>query len=166
MNFSNSILVITALCNALMAGIFFAFSNSVMPGLKRLSDIEFLKAMQSVNRVIQNPVFFIVFFGTLILLPLSTYLHYGKPVAARFWLLLAATVIYLAGAFGVTVLGNIPMNETLNKIDLLNTPAASAAMHRINFEPRWNNLNMIRTVASAISMLLVIIACLNPFKNS
>ena len=166
MTFSSILLVITALCNAVMAGIFFAFSSSVMPGLKRLSDIEFLKAMQSINRAIQNPIFFVVFFGALLLLPICTFLNYEKPLSTRFWLLLAATIIYLAGAFGITVLGNIPLNETLDKIDLLKAPAETISMHRINFEERWNNLNTVRTIASAISMLLVVIACLNPFKNS
>lgn len=165
MTVTNMILATTALCNALMAGIFFAFSNPVMPGLKRLSDIEFLKSLQSITKVIQNPVFFIVFFGVLVLLPLCTFLNYEKPISTRFWLLLSATLIYLVGVFGVTIPGNIPMNEIPDKIDLMKIPAETISLQRVNFEAKWNNLNMIRTIAAAVSLLMVILSFVKPLKK-
>jgi hypothetical protein len=36
----------------------------------------------------------------------------------RLALVLAATIIYLIGNFGVTVFGNVPMNNTLDRFDL------------------------------------------------
>jgi uncharacterized membrane protein len=100
MAFPGIILLLTALCNALMAGIFFAFSISVMPGFAKLNDLSFIQSMQMINRAIQNPVFFFVFFGILLLLPLSTFLYYQKPPSTRFWLLLAATIIYFVCVWG------------------------------------------------------------------
>ena len=79
MNISDIILVITATMTALMAGLFYAWSCSVMLGFARLPDREFVSAMQSTNRAIQNLVFFTAFFGAPILLPLSVFLHYGQP---------------------------------------------------------------------------------------
>ena len=75
MKISDAILVITATATALMAGIFFAFSCAVNLGLARLPDSQYVAAMQSINRRIQNPVFFAAFFGASLFLPLSTFLH-------------------------------------------------------------------------------------------
>ncbi len=75
----------TATATALMAGLFYAFSCSVNLGLARLSNAEYISAMQSTNRAIQNPIFFAAFFGAPILLPLSVFLHYGQPLTMRFW---------------------------------------------------------------------------------
>jgi uncharacterized membrane protein len=156
---TNIILVITATTTALMAGLFYAFSCSVNLGLARLSNAEYISAMQSTNRAIQNPIFFAAFFGTPILLPISTFLHYEQPLPARFWFLLAATIIYLIGTFGVTILGNVPLNNTLDRFNLQAASEAEITVQRTNFERRWNNLNTIRTVSSTLAMTLVIIAC-------
>src|SRR5438105_15298485 len=90
----NIILLATATTTALIAGLFYAYSCSVNPGLGRLPDNEYLAAMQSINRAILNPVFFMSFMGTLLLLPLSTYLHYRQPNRSLFYLLLMATILY------------------------------------------------------------------------
>src|SRR4051812_25032073 len=114
------ILGLTATTTALMSGLFYAFSWAVMPGLKRLPDAGYVAAMQSINRAIQNPVFFAAFLGTALLLPLSTYLAYShpKPVSLRFWLLLVASAVYIIGVIGVTIGGNVPLNETLDAFDV------------------------------------------------
>ncbi len=162
MTASNVILVLTATCTALIAGLLYSYSCSVMLGLRSLPDPEFITVMQSINRAIQNPVFFISFMGTLILLPVSTYMHYAQPLSSRFWLLLIATIFYLAGVFCVTAFGNIPLNNTLDKFNLLNAPAETIHLQRINFETRWNNLHTVRTIFSIISLVLVITSCVNP----
>ncbi len=162
MTAANIILVLTAAATALMAGLFYAFSCSVNLGLARLSNAEYLSAMQSINRAIQNPIFFAAFFGAPILLPLCMFLHYGQPFPARFWFLLAATVIYLIGTFGVTIFGNVPLNNRLDRFDLQMASEAEIAVQRAGFERRWNNLNTIRTVSSTLAIMLVIISCLSP----
>lgn len=161
----NIVLVITATTTALMAGLFYSYSCSVNLGLGRLPDAEYITAMQSINRAIQNPVFFISFLGTPLLLPLSTYLNYGQPVSMRFWLLLAATVVYLIGVFGVTVFGNIPLNRMLDVFDVRSASMEEMASQRVKFEGPWNKLNVIRTLASTLAIILVVIACLNPPKG-
>lgn len=57
---------ITALLNALSTGFFFAWSVSVILGTKKVGHLTYLETMQSINREILNPLFFIVFFGSLI----------------------------------------------------------------------------------------------------
>ena len=156
---SNILLVITATLTALMAGLFYAWSCSVMPGFARLSDREFVSAMQATNRAIQNPIFFAAFFGAPLLLIISTVLHYNQTTLFAF--LLAAAVIYLIGTFGVTIFGNVPMNNTLDRFDLESATKEETAQQRVNFEGRWNNLNTIRTLSSTLALILVVIACLN-----
>lgn len=124
-----------------------------MPGFARLKDKEFVAAMQLCNRAIQNPVFFAAFFGALVFLVIATVLHYDQ--SPRFWLLLAATLIYITGVFGVTVAGNVPLNNALDRFDLEAANNEEIARQRASFERRWNYLNTIRTVSSTLVVVLV-----------
>lgn len=132
MKMTTIILIVTAVLTALIAGLFYAYSCSVVLGLGKLSDTEYLKAMQSINREILNPVFI---------------------------LLLLATLAYLIGVFGVTIVGNVPLNDQLDKFDIVNSTKEGIKQMRDNFENRWNFLNNVRTVFSVISILLVVCAC-------
>lgn len=50
----------------LSAGLFFTYSNSVLPGLAKVASHEFVAVMTSINREILNARFFLVFVGALI----------------------------------------------------------------------------------------------------
>ena len=154
----NLFLLFSALTSGLVAGLFYSYSCSVNPGLGALSDSNYLAAMQSINRAILNPVFFFSFMGTLLLLPVSTYQHFGT--GSRFYILLAATLLYAIGTFGVTVAGNVPLNEALDRINLTGASSQELAAHRLRFEVPWNKLNAIRTWASILSFILVLLTCL------
>jgi uncharacterized membrane protein len=160
LNFQNIICFLACIVTGLMSGLFFSYSTSVSPGLKNISDAASLASMQSINRVIQNPIFFMVFFGALILLPLNGYLQYERPVTVRSGLFLAAAIVYITGAFGVTIFGNIPLNNTLDKFDLSNASPENMRSMRNLFETRWNNLNLVRTLASTISFAMLVLALL------
>lgn len=152
----NLILIASALVSGLIAGLFYSYSCSVNPGLGALSDVGYLAAMQSINRVILNPPFFLSFIGTLLLLPLSTYQHFGS--GQRFYWLLGATLVYAIGTFGVTLFGNVPLNDALDKVNLTSS-AQELAQFRLRFEIPWNRLHFIRTVASVVSFAMVVMAC-------
>jgi uncharacterized membrane protein len=157
---SGLLLLGAALTTALITGLLYAYSCSVNPGLGRLPAKEYIAAMQSINRAIQNPLFFVSFFGPVILLPLSCYFHYQAPQGTRFYLLLAATILYLAGVTGVTVFGNIPLNEALDKFNLSNADPAETTRQQLSFMKNWNRFHTIRTTGSFFSLVLVLIACL------
>jgi len=159
---SHIVLIITAITTALISGLFYAWSCSVVPGLARVSDSTYLETMQQINRAILNPVFFMSFIGTALLLPLSTWLHYSPELNARFWLLLLASVVYLAGTFGVTMFGNVPLNDMLDAFNLSSASVQELAAQRARFEVPWNNLNIIRTIAGIVTLILIILACLSP----
>lgn len=154
------VLLLAALTTALMAGLFYAWSISVMPGIARLPDSGFLSAMQEMNRAILNPLFLLCFLGAAALLPAAAFLHYGQPLTVRFWLLLAASVLYLIGVIGVTMGGNVPLNNALDICNIQTASAKELAGMRSSFEGAWNRLNTIRTLCVTLSVLLVIMACL------
>src|SRR5687767_15970411 len=84
------ILGVTLLVTALIAGLFYAWSVSVNPGLHRLSDGEYLRSMQQINRVILNPLFFASFMGALIMLPICTFIVFRHDgISPSFWFILA-----------------------------------------------------------------------------
>jgi uncharacterized membrane protein len=96
----------------------------------------------------------------LILLPLATWLQYGHPVSLRFYLLLAATLVYGVGTFGVTMAGNVPLNNALDAFHIQTASAEEISQQRALFEKPWNKLHSIRTIANAIALILVLVACI------
>jgi uncharacterized membrane protein len=157
-NMSTLILILAALTAALTAGLFFAWATSVVPGLGKLDDAGYLSAMQSINREIQNPLFFSCFIGAALLLPIAAFLSYSSPPGTRFWLLVAASVVYIIGVFGVTIAGNVPLNDMLDALDLKAADAFQLAAARETFEAKWNGLNLVRTWMAVVALVLVLFA--------
>jgi uncharacterized membrane protein len=160
MTTSNIILALTALTTALIAGLFYAYSCSVNLGLKQLSDINYILAMQSINKTIQNPIFLFSFLGTLFLLPISAYLQHNNGELNRFYLLLFATIIYLIGVILITAFGNILLNNSLDSFSVQSSDNQTIRQARLGFENAWNSFHLIRTIASIVALILVILACL------
>nr|WP_276372467.1 DUF1772 domain-containing protein [Chryseolinea sp. H1M3-3] len=130
---------------------------SVNLGLAKLSDAEYLRSMQSINRAILNPWFFMSFMGSLIMLPLSTWMSSrAGGYDLSFYLLLAATMLYVAGVFGVTIFGNVPLNEALDKWDMSTATLQELNNKRKEFEIPWNKYNMIRTLTNAVALAVLI----------
>jgi uncharacterized membrane protein len=142
----------------LISGLLFSFACSVNLGLKSLGDIEYIKAMQSINTAIQNPYFLISFTSLLLVLPISTYLHFRPETDTSFYYMLAATLIYFIGVFGITMYYNVPLNEQLAKFNSLTRTTIEISSIRQSFEKNWNYYHIIRTIASIISFGLTILA--------
>jgi uncharacterized membrane protein len=108
------------------------------------------------NRAILNNTFKIIFLGAIIsvgLLPVFYFNLYSQNV---FWLFLFALIIYSIGVFGVTLIGNIPLNELLDKTKLESISLEEIKSLRRTIEIRWNNLNLIRCISSAITFLILV----------
>lgn len=150
------ILFTTVLLNALSAGFFFAWSVSVVLATKKVADYTYLESMQNINRAILNPAFFILFFGSLITLIVATCVQFNnKPV---FWLVLVAAIIYLAGTFGITALGNVPLNNELDALNIKQLNLIELKNFRTYYESNWNHYHNIRTVSGMISFILLLIS--------
>lgn len=157
--FSNTIHFLAALLTSLLAGLFYAYSCSVNPGLHRLADQAYLAAMQQINRAILNPAFFACFMGPLVMLPLSAYL-YSDKMSTGFWCLAVAAVLYWVGVFGITMACNVPLNNQLEAFDLSKASANALSEMRVRFETPWNRWHLLRTVFSVLAASLALIAIL------
>lgn len=116
--------------------------------------------MQAMNKAMLNPVFFSSFFGTLLLLPISTFIHYNYGDSQTSILLLSAAIVYAVGVFGITMAGNVPLNDTIAAFNLEGASADAIAAQRNAFEAKWTMLNNIRTAAAMLCCVLTIIACI------
>ena len=158
------ILALAILLTGLMAGIFFTWSNAVKPGIGKLGDIEYLRALQSMNRVILNNAFRIIFLGAIIAVALVPVFYFNLYPKNIFWLFVFTLVIYWIGVFGVTVSGNIPLNEILDKTNLESITLEEIKTLRKSIELKWNNYNLIRCISSGITFILLIVSFLTLYK--
>ena len=154
----NVLLFLSVLLSALITGLLYGYACSVNPGLSKLTDCEYLKAMQSINKEILNPYFFVSFAGTLFILPIATWQSKSHASSASFYLLLAATVCYIAGVIGVTAFGNIPLNNSLAKFNVLSADTTNLSQQRAAFESAWNKFHLVRTMFSILTTALAIAA--------
>ncbi|OEV05449.1 DUF1772 domain-containing protein [Streptomyces oceani] len=142
-----SALVLATALNGLMAGLYFAFSVAVLPGLRERDERAFANAMRSINRKILNPWFALAFGGTmLVILAVAVPSMASGATNGPSRLVMAAFLLYTA-TLVITFAVNVPLNDALEKAD---GPALAAARER--FEGRWVRWNHARTVLAAASL--------------
>lgn len=156
--FKIATLLLATLFTGLSAGLCFTWTNAITPGIGRIDDIGYLQAFQHMNRTIVNPLFLLIFLTPFLFSAFGAFLL--RLQSNLFWLLVAAAIIYFVGLVLVTIMGNIPLNEILDKTDLSNISLENARDLRDRFEIKWNNLHLIRTISAAISFTLLILTCL------
>ena len=156
-----STLFLAILFTGLSSGLFYSWEFSVIPGTKKISDSSYLETMQSINRAILNPGFFAIFFGSLLLLAISTYLQYKVGFNLSFWMVLIALISYLAGTVGVTVVGNVPLNEALETISIRELSVEQMKTTRATYEVKWNMYHKIRTLCAVVSFSAVLLSQVN-----
>lgn len=139
--------LITLIITGLGAGFFFAWSVTVIPGTKQVSDSTYLETMQSINKKIINPVFFIIFFGPAFLLA------YQAINLETINIIAAAS--YIFGGIGITMAKNVPMNNRVENTDLSKLSPSEQAELRQWYEPTWNMWHYTRTLFSVISFVLL-----------
>jgi uncharacterized membrane protein len=148
-----------AFLTGLIAGLFYSYSCSVNLGLAKLRDIEYLKAMKAINKAILNPWFFLSFIGSLVAIPLSTTLYYyNTGVDASFYLLLSASAAYIVGVFGVTIRGNVPLNEELDRFNIEQAAIPDITLKRKGFEEPWNKFHLARSIANVAAFAFILVA--------
>lgn len=145
---STVVLVAALVAAGLIAGLFYAYACSVMPGLARGDDRTFVEAMRGINVAIVNPVFMLTFLGAPLLAGVAVFLNPGpRPwVIAGFACLLAMLVI--TGAL------NIPLNNALEN------GGDDYAAIRANFETAWVRWNVLRALASTAGFGCLVAAVL------
>ena len=158
--FSNLSLLTTTLLVGLTAGLCFTWGNAVTPGIGQLEDLGYLNAFQKMNRSIENPLFFAVFFGAFFMGVAALFSNrYVSP--EHFRLMAIALGTYFFGVVVVTVFGNVPLNQVLDKTDLAQSSLEELNALRKRFEQPWNGFHFIRILAAMVSFSLLVIAALN-----
>jgi len=148
--------LLSALGCGLMAGIFFIFSNTVMSALGQLQPPQGIAAMQSINTTILNTLFFIVFFGTAVIsvvLAVSLLWTWSQPGSIY---ILLGVLFYLLGSFFVTIVFNVPMNKTLDKVKPDSTDAAKLWAKYLTNWTAWNHVRTLSCFLGTLSYILAL----------
>jgi len=148
--------LVAALGCGVMAGLFFAFSVSVMKALARLPSAEGIAAMQSINVAIINPVFLAVFLGTAVaclLVMIAAPLRWHNPGAVY---LLIGGALYLVGTFLVTLVFNVPKNNALASVAPANPESASLWTDYLSKWTAWNHVRAGAAFAAAASLTIAL----------
>jgi uncharacterized membrane protein len=134
---------------AAVFGVYFTYSNSVVPGLDRAEPDQAVAAMRQMNIAIINPRFLATFIGPVITATATgvLLLSIGEDVAG--YLFLAGAVVYLVGCVIITQRINIPLNNALE-----NSESTDWTQRWADFSPRWRRWNTVRTFSSGLSLLL------------
>jgi uncharacterized membrane protein len=145
----------TALGSALMAGAFFAFSTFVMKALGTVPPAQAVRAMQAMNVWAPTGLFLTALLGTALACAALTFeavLGWSEPGAS---FRLAGSLAYLLGAFGVTMVANVPRNDALAALD---PDSASAVAAWMGYLSGWTAWNHVRTVAALLATALLILS--------
>jgi uncharacterized membrane protein len=149
------LVILCALGSGAIGGVFFAFSNFVMPALARLAPAEGIRAMQAINVTVLNRLFLGTFMGTgllslaAIILALLNWNGLGSLCAVL------AGATYVLGSIVVTMRGNVPLNNALARIG--EADALGEATWR-SYLTDWTKWNTVRTIACFVAMVLFILA--------
>ena len=154
------LLALATITTGLIAGVYYAFSVSVNPAFAGLPDAAYFDAMNRIKVAIVNRAFSLSFFGAPLLLPVVTWMYARPAFSRKAGYLLAASLIFWIGSLGITVAGNIPLNEKLASFVVNGATAEQAAAARKAFAGAWNNWHAVRTWASIIALVLTVMACL------
>jgi uncharacterized membrane protein len=147
--------VTAAIGAGIAAGVYFAFSTFVMPGLRKLSHSQAISAFNGINKAApQNPLLMLVLFGTgvlCVLLIISGFQHRDNPAAV--WQIVGAA-LYLVSVL-ILIAYHIPHNDQLMKVDPNGAGAGSTWSH---FYSAWMAWNHARTLAAAGGTLSLVLA--------
>lgn len=147
-----------ALGCGLMSGLFLIFSNTVMSALAQLPPSQGIAAMQAINRIILNPLFFVAFLGTAatsITVLISLAWRWQQPGTLY---LLVGSLLYLGGVMVVTVIFNVPMNESLDAMEPESVEAANLWAKYLVDWTAWNHVRTVTALLGTASFILALVA--------
>lgn len=135
-----------------MAGVFGLYSIAIMPGLDQTNDRTFVGAFQQIDTAIINPLFFLAFFGALVVTGVAAGLHLGKDYRSVLPWIVVAFVLYLAVVVA-TVAVNVPLNDDIKAAGNPDRIADLAGVREQFNETRWIISNHFRTVATTAAFV-------------
>jgi uncharacterized membrane protein len=152
-------LFFTILLSALVTGFILTYAIVIMPGLSNLDDKEFIKAFQVTDGIIQNnqPIFILIWIGSIVSVLstiITSILSLGILDA---WLIIFVSVVYLLLVQGITILIHLPLNKSIQNIDINSSNSETLSKMRKSFETKWNYFNNVRTVVAFFVVLIFLL---------
>ena len=149
-------LFFSILLSALVTGFILTYAIVIMPGLSNLDDKEFIKAFQVTDGIIQNdqPIFIVIWIGSIVSVLstiITSILCLGILDA---WLIIFVSVVYLLLVQGITISIHLPLNKSIQNIDISSSNSETLSKMRKSFETKWNYFNNVRTVVAFFVVLI------------
>jgi len=149
-------LFFSILLSALVTGFILTYAIVIMPGLSNLDDKEFIKAFQVTDGIIQNnqPIFILIWIGSIVSVLstiITSILSLGILDA---WLIIFVGVVYLLVVQGITISIHLPLNKSIQNIDINSSNPETLSKMRKTFETKWNYFNNVRTVVAFFVVLI------------
>lgn len=160
MDIKKALLGTSVVSTGLMSGLWYGWAASVIPGTRRVPDATYIETMQSINRAIINPAFILPFMGIPVVVGGAAWMQFRAGNQRRGRLLAGAAAIYVVGVLGVTIAGNVPLNDALEAFDLSGSSEQAIATRRQTYEAPWNRWHYLRTAANVASFALAAAAAL------
>ncbi len=152
-----------ALWSAIVAGNFSAFSEFIMSALKKTEPSGGIEAMQNINRDVIKTQFVAGILSiaafSAIFAAYSLFVFEGAALVT----LVLASLVYLASVFFVTMVGNVPMNDALARLD---HDSLDARIYWEKYTRTWTRLNHARSFGSILTSGLYIIAAITLITSS
>jgi len=151
-------LMLTIMLCSLVAGLLFGFAIVVIPGIAKLTDKEYLLAFKHMDGIIQNnqPLFILVWSGSILSIIITLILGIMNLSGTQIYLLVFASILYLFGVQLPTFRFNIPLNNSIQHLDIESLEGSEATSSRVGFEIPWNRWNRIRTVNAILAVLVLL----------
>lgn len=144
-----------AVWTALIGGVFKAFSEFIMAGLIRAEPAGGIEAMQQINRTVLRTEFVFALVAMGVIAPLmAVYGVLALDGVAR-WALVLGALVYVPSVCLMTVAGNVPMN---NRLDRLDHTSPEAAEYWAVYGRNWTRLNHFRTLGCVLTAALYVVA--------
>ena len=149
-------LFFSILLSALVTGFILTYALVIMPGLSNFDDKEFIKVFQVTDGIIQNnqPIFILIWVGSIVSVLstiITSILCLGILDA---WLIIFVSVVYLLLVQGITILIHLPLNKSIQNIDINSSNSETLSKMRKSFETKWNYFNNVRTVVAFFVVLI------------
>ena len=146
--------IVSLLLSAAIFGFFYAWVCSTMWGLDGADPRVAIAAMQAMNASVRNAVFAPAFFGTPVVLLITSFiLKQTNQRSAAIWFGAAFLISLFLGVV-LTALIHIPMNEALALIEVPENIKTARAIWQA-YSPDWQFWNQARTVTTGIALLCV-----------
>ena len=140
---------------SLVAGFLFAFAVVVMPGIKSLDDVSFIRAFQVIDRVIQNNQPLFVWVGSGLAVVVAALMSLWTLTGVDHLLAIIAALVYLFGVQLPKIMVNVPLNNQLQRLEVMTLSETTRQHARAAFEPHWNRSNAFRTICATLTTVLL-----------